>query len=97
MKKWIIPVTWEVCGVVEVEVNTLDEALRYVEEDPDDIPLPSEHNYVDGSFRPSMDDIEEIRSLYNNNQADLGMIPDLSLISPICSCEETEDNEPFNV
>ena len=70
MKEWTIPVTWEVCGKVKVEANTLAEALQYVKEDPDDMPLPTESDYVDGSFAPSMDEIEEIRDLYNDGESD---------------------------
>lgn len=71
MKTWKIPVTWECYGMVEVEADTLSKAVEYVREDPDDMPLPNDFDYVDGSFGPSVDDVEEIRCLYNNNQTDL--------------------------
>lgn len=69
-KIWTIPVTWEVYSTVEVEAFTLAEAYRYVEEDSDDLPLPTDADYVDDSFHPSLDDIEEIRYLYNDGQQD---------------------------
>ena len=69
-KEWKIPVCWEVFSTVNVRAATLEEALRYVREDPDDMPLPTDTDYIDGSFGPSMDDVEEIRQLYNGGQSD---------------------------
>lgn len=70
-KEWTIPVCWEVCSTVTVRAATLEGALRYVQEDPDDMPLPTDTDYIDGSFGPSMDDVEEIRQLYNGGQKDV--------------------------
>ncbi len=71
-KTWTIPVTWEMCGTVKVSADTLEEAVRIVREDDDDIPLPTdtESGYVDGSFQPSSEDISLFRECYNNNQQD---------------------------
>lgn len=41
--------TWEVCGEVEVEANSPEEAIKNF--NPDDHNLPVESDYVDGSFR----------------------------------------------
>jgi len=49
MKTYKIAATWEVCGEIEVEANSLKKALDKAEKD-DEISLP-EANYVDGSFR----------------------------------------------
>ena len=62
MAKFKIPVTWEVCGVVEVESETLEDAVRYFEENSDNIPLPSDSEYVDGSFGLSCNDIDFIKT-----------------------------------
>ena len=67
-KKWQIPVTWEMCGVVTVEADTLVEAVDRANND-DEIGLPS-GQYVDSSFEVSIDDLDCIRTLYNNNQPD---------------------------
>ena len=48
MKKFKIAVSWEVYGDVEIEAETLTEAVNIAEND-DNIPLP-EPNYIDGSF-----------------------------------------------
>ena len=70
-KLWKIPVTWEMCGYAYVDAPTLGEAMEKVRCDNDDIPLPGDASYVDGSFGPSYDDVEEVRSLHNDNEPDL--------------------------
>lgn len=70
MKTWKIPVTWEVCGSVEVEANTLEEAIDIARDEGGALPLPDEYDYVNDSWRVSEEDSEAIRSLYNNNQQD---------------------------
>lgn len=78
-KTWMIPVTWEECGVVAVKAHTLHEAVEKVNNDNDDISLPA-GNYVDGSFAcsypDSQNEIEEMRACYNHNQKD-NVVPDV--------------------
>ena len=52
MKNWKIPVTWEVCGYVYVNTDTLKEAMETARDDEGVIPLPTESDYVDGSSSP---------------------------------------------
>ena len=59
MKTWKIPVTWEVCGIVEVKADTLEEAMETVRDD-DSIELPKDNDYVDGSFCLSTDDEDAV-------------------------------------
>lgn len=65
MKKFKLPVEWAVFATVEIEAETIDDAIKYFNENIDDIPLP-EHNddecYIDGSFQLSGDDIEYIKA-----------------------------------
>ncbi len=68
MKRWKIPVTWEVCGYVYVEADTLEEAMEQARDDEGVIPLPTESDYVDGSWRVTEEDTETVRELYNDNQ-----------------------------
>ena len=70
MKTWKVPVTWEVCGFVEIEAKTLEEAIELAKDDEGVIPLPEESDYVDGSWRVTEEDVEIIRTLYNDNQKD---------------------------
>lgn len=64
-KFWKVPVTWECYGTVEVEGDTIEEALtnfrKYESEGPG-YTLP-EGEYVDGSFRLSNEDEEELKSM----------------------------------
>lgn len=70
MPMWNLPVTWEMCGVVKVEANCLEDAMDYVKNNGDHIKLPRDANYVDGSFDLSQYETECIREAYNNNQPD---------------------------
>ena len=64
-KFWKIPVTWECYGVIEVEGDTIEDALanfRHHEDEEEGYPLP-EGEYVDGSFRLSDDNEEELKAM----------------------------------
>lgn len=69
-KVWEIPVTWEMCGVIQIEAPTIKEAIRKILTEEENVPLPDDSYYVDSSLVASMDDEEECRELYNNNQPD---------------------------
>jgi hypothetical protein len=45
--KYLIPVSWEVFANVLVEADSLDEAI----DNADDIQLPKEASYIQGSFK----------------------------------------------
>ncbi len=70
MKEWIIPVSWEMCALVKVKAKTLEEAIKYVDDEANDIPLPEDGGYVDGSWKVSMDSEEEIFNCYNEHNAE---------------------------
>ena len=57
-KYYEIPCTWEVYGTVEIEADSLEEAIELAERD--DSPMPDESDYVDGSFQVDRDIAEEI-------------------------------------
>lgn len=70
---WFVPVTWEMFGVVRIpfeDAPTLEDAFKQIKDNPN-IELPKGH-YVDDSFAPSyeVEQIEEVRSLYNDNRPD---------------------------
>ena len=56
-----LPVTWEVCGLVEIEANSIEEAVEYFNQNSSDIELPENPEYVDGSFALSGDDPDYIK------------------------------------
>lgn len=62
-KVWKIPVTWEMCGTVEVAGDSIEEALKNYKEIEDDLGLPDDAEYVDGSFRLSEDNKDELIEL----------------------------------
>lgn len=54
-----VAVTWEMAGYVDVEADTLEEAMEKFNEESDHIKLPN-GDYVDGSFRLSTEDVDEM-------------------------------------
>lgn len=50
MKKYYVPVMWEVWDKVEVQADSLEEAVKYVKQHEDTIPLGTTPNYIDGSY-----------------------------------------------
>lgn len=66
MSKHRIAVTWEAAGFIEVEANNIEEAMRKVKANPDNYFLPYDGgDYVDGSFRLSTDDVDEMKEICN--------------------------------
>lgn len=66
MKTFKIPVTWEVWSTINVEAETLSEAIRIFDEkenSDEDYSLPTDFEYVDGSFGR-----EDIESCQLNNE-----------------------------
>lgn len=55
-----LPVTWEMSGLVEVEAESIEEAMEFFEKNMDYIDLPDEENssYVDASFRLTDDEAD---------------------------------------
>lgn len=68
MEKFYLPVTWEECGVVEVEANSLEEAIEYFKENSCDIETPHEAHYVDGSFCLSTEAVEELEFMHEDEK-----------------------------
>jgi len=48
-----IPISYEVCGEVLIEARTVEEALKYANENIEELELPSIYDveYIDGSFK----------------------------------------------
>lgn len=53
MKTWNIPVSWEEYGEVEIEAESLEEAINIAQNDPT-IELP-DGSYLEGSWRVETD------------------------------------------
>ena len=67
MKKWIIPISWMVCGTLEIEADTLEDAYDIALDK--DTPLPTNGEYIFGSDIIDYD-IEDIREMYNDGRED---------------------------
>lgn len=64
MSKYRLSVVWQCSGFIEVESNSLEEAMNKVKSNSDAYPLPYDGGeYVDGSFRLSTDDVDEMREI----------------------------------
>jgi hypothetical protein len=50
MKTYKVPVVWQMYGYVEMPANSIDEAVKKVENGYGDVPLPADADYVEGSF-----------------------------------------------
>lgn len=58
--KYKIAVSWEMCGEVEIEANSIEEAL--IEASQGHIEMPIDSHYIDDSWQ-----IDEQMSKYLNN------------------------------
>ena len=57
-----VAVTWEMCGFVDIEADSLEEAMEKFNENERHIRLPM-GKYIDGSFRLSTEDVEEMEAI----------------------------------
>lgn len=51
MTEWNIPCEWSMYGIQKIEAETLEDAIRILDETEDVLPLPDNGEYVDGSFK----------------------------------------------
>lgn len=54
--KFRVPVEWSVYDFVEVESDNFEEAIKYVIDNRDIIPLGTEPEYIDGSYKINSED-----------------------------------------
>ena len=61
-RKINLPVTWSVCGIVEIEAPSIEAAIKRFIASIEHIPLPQDGQvYVDGSFELTSDEPEFIK------------------------------------
>lgn len=68
-----LPVTWSVCGMIEVEADSISDAMEYFNEHSEHVRLPSECEYVDGSFELSSGE-EQFIFLYQTKRTKLRLL-----------------------
>lgn len=64
-KEFIVPVSWEMIGLLKVTASSAEEAYDKVKMDLEDYPLPEHSHYADGSFSPACDETETIEHYTN--------------------------------
>ena len=64
MKTFKIPVEYKLWGLVEVEANSLEEAIEYANENISEKALTDRPEYVEASFEIAAYDADELK-LYN--------------------------------
>lgn len=68
MKNWEIPVTYEVLEFVNVNANTLAEAMAIAKKKGS---ILKHRQYIPLNKGLLFDDVNVVREIYNNNQKDL--------------------------
>lgn len=58
-----LAVTWQMCGYVDIPADTMEEAMEKFNNESDYIKLPTNGEYVDGSFELSSDDVDEMEAM----------------------------------
>lgn len=58
-----VAVTWQMCGYVDIPADTMEEAMEKFNNESDYIKLPTNGEYVDGSFELSSDDADEMEAM----------------------------------
>lgn len=60
----ILAVTWEMAGYIEVDADSVEEAMKKFNNESDYMKLPN-GDYVDGSFRLTTEAVEEMEAMVN--------------------------------
>ena len=58
-----VAVTWQVCGFVDIDEDSMEKCMKKFEETSDHIKLPTNAEYVDGSFELASYDVEEMEEI----------------------------------
>jgi hypothetical protein len=58
MKSYLVPVVYQMYGYVTIDANSIEDAIKKVEDGGGDIPLPQDANYVEGSFEVDREGID---------------------------------------
>ena len=66
MKEFLITVTVEMAGMVAIQAETAEEAIKIAEDHIDELPIPSVKDYIDGSYEIETD--PEIVEFYSSNE-----------------------------
>ena len=70
IKTWKVPVCWGMMATIEIEADTLEEAIEIAKDEEGSIPIPDNGSYLDGSWEVDSEDIDYLRKCFNDNQED---------------------------
>lgn len=62
MRYFKIPVEWAVYATVEIEAETIEEAVKKFDETIDEILLPTEADYIEDTFKRCIQDTEDLEN-----------------------------------
>lgn len=66
MEKYRVAVVWQCSGFIEVDANSIEEAMDDVKKHPNNYSLPKDGgDYVDDSFCLATDDVEAMKAICN--------------------------------
>ncbi len=57
---YLIPVEWSVYSTINVEADNLEEAIEKAKAAIDDLPISTDCEYIDGSYKINADDDDEL-------------------------------------
>lgn len=69
MKTWKVPVYWQMAGVVDIVADTLVEAMALAGDESNNIPLPVNGTYLEGTWEAETDE-GVVRECYNGGMED---------------------------
>ena len=70
-KEYLIPVSFEMCGMLSIKANSAEEAIQLTKGHINELPIPTIKNYIDGSYQLVTDD-GEIIELYTDDAKTYG-------------------------
>jgi len=90
MPQFKISVGWEVYATTYIEADNLKQAIEIANED--DFPLPTDTNYIDGTFNVDMESTIELNRKENNYHTIFDVIEAQCTLEPIvcANCGSTE-------
>ena len=67
-KSFNVVVEYTMYGTISVEAENLEEAIKFAEDNIDELPLPYEPEYVDGSYKIDKESTILLDEYFNNQE-----------------------------
>ena len=75
-----IPVVWSMTSVIDVEADSIEEAMEIAKDEEGKIALPDKSDYLDGSWGlayESEDENLEFSSMVDRARSEVGLVDDV--------------------